>query len=370
MTEQHPEHDHRHSRDESNLAYGHEHDEGHDRRRHSGILALFREVLPFGHGDSHAETNIDSALESSARGKWALKVSLTLLSITALLQLVVVLLSGSVGLLADTIHNVGDALTAVPLWIAFVLGERRASRRYTYGLGRAEDIAGIIIVLIIFLSAIVALYESVDRLLHPQPIAYLGWVFVGGLTGFLGNEVVAVFRIRVGREIGSAALIADGQHARVDGFTSLAVAFGAIGVWLGYPLADPIVGILIALAILIIVKDAATMMFRRMLDGIEPEIVEIIELTAAAVPGVETVSTVKARWQGHRIHAEITIVVNEDLPTWQSHAIVEQARRDLFHGLPKLSSIVVHCDPCGHGGVDHHRSTAHHERLTATTHHE
>jgi len=255
-----------------------------------------------------------------------------------------VLISGSVGLLADTIHNASDALTAIPLGIAFVLGKRAASRRYTYGYGRAEDIAGVIIVLMIFLSSLVAAYESIQKLLHPQPLGNLGWVIVAAIVGFLGNEAVAVFRIHVGREIGSAALVADGQHARVDGFTSLAVLFGALGVLAGFPLADPLVGLLITIVILFIVKDTAVTMWRRLMDAVEPELVDRIEQTAAAVAGVQAVREVRVRWLGHKLQAELHIMVDEDLSTRDSHRISE-------------------VDPCGHGGTDAHAATAHHQAL-------
>ncbi len=186
---------------------------------------------------------MDDELEASAAGVRALKISLVVLAVTAALQLAVVVVSGSVALLADTVHNFADALTAVPLWVAFVVGRRAATRRYTYGYGRAEDLAGVFIVAMIALSAVVAGVESVRRLIDPQPVAYVGWVITAGVIGFLGNELVAVYRIRVGRRIGSAALVADGLHARADGFTSLAVVAGAIGVALGFPLADPVVGL-------------------------------------------------------------------------------------------------------------------------------
>ncbi len=322
---------------------------------------MLQNMLPFGQGHSHAEANIDDALETSERGIRALKLSLVILGATALLQVVVVLISGSVALLANTIHNFGDALTAVPLWIAFSLARRKPTRRYTYGLARTEDLAGIAILLMIALSAGVALYESVDRVLHPREISFLGWVAAAGVVGFLGNEAVALLRIRVGKQIGSAALIAGGQHARVDGLTSLAVVLGAAGVWLGFPLADPIVGLLITLAIVGIVKGTAVTMFHRLVDAIEPEIGFQIEQLAAAVPGVEAVSAVQARWHGHRIYADLLVVVNEDLPTWESHAIVERVRRDIFHGVPRVGSILVHADPCGHAGVDRHQGTLHHE---------
>jgi cation diffusion facilitator family transporter len=334
----------------------HDHDHGHDQ----GRLGWLRDAVPFLHGHSHGETNVDAALEGSERGLWVLKVSLVGLGLTAAFQLVIVLISGSVGLLADTIHNASDALTAIPLGIAFVLGKRPATRRYTYGYGRAEDVAGVIIVGMIFLSALVAAYESVQKLVHPQHLHYLGWVMVAAFVGFLGNEAVAVFRIRVGREIGSAALIADGQHARVDGLTSLAVLVGALGVWAGFSLADPLVGLLITVAILFIVKDTALTMWRRLMDAVEPEVVDGIEQVAAAVPGVEAVHDVRVRWLGHKLQAELHATVDEELPTRESHRIVEEVRHRLFHAQPRLAVVNVHVDPCGHGGADPHAPTAHH----------
>jgi cation diffusion facilitator family transporter len=299
-------------------------------------------------------------METSARGLWALKVSLAGLGITALFQLVIVLMSGSVALLADTIHNFSDALTAVPLGIAFVLGRRPASRRYTYGYGRAEDVAGVIIVLMIFASSLVAGYESYRKFLHPQALSNVGWVIAAAIVGFLGNEGVAVFRIRVG--IGSAALVADGQHARVDGITSLAVLFGAIGSLLGHPIVDPIVGLLITIAILFIVKDTTVMMWHRLMDAVEPQTVDRIEQAAATVPGAHDVHDVRVRWLGHRLQAELHITVDEDMPTRESHRLAEEVRHTLFHAEPRLSVITVHADPCGHGGEDPHALTAHHDR--------
>jgi cation diffusion facilitator family transporter len=279
-----------------------------------------------------------------------------------------VIISGSVGLLADTIHNFSDALTAVPLGIAFMLGRRAATRQYTYGYGRAEDIAGAIIVLMIFASALVAGYESYEKLVHPQPLQNVAWVMVAAVIGFLGNEAVAVFRIRVGREIGSAALIADGQHARIDGFTSLAVFFGALGSALGLPIADPVVGLLITIAILIIVKDAVVAMWLRLMDAVDPAVVDMVEHTASDISGVEKVDNVRVRWTGHRLLAELHVTVNEDLPTRASHSIAEEVRHALFHVQPKLIEVTVHIDPCGHGGQNPHEVTAHHQALTPTPH--
>ena len=366
-----PDHDHDHA-EHNDHQYDHDHDHDHDHREehgHShktGRFGWLREAIPFLHSHSHGEANVDAALETSARGIWALMVSLLGLGATALFQVVVVIYSGSVALLADTIHNFSDALTAVPLWIAFALGRRAASRRYTYGYGRAEDVAGVVIVAMIFFSAVVAAYESYQKLINPQPLSNLGWVMVAAVVGFLGNEAVAIFRIRIGREIGSAALIADGQHARVDGITSLAVLFGALGVLAGFPLADPIVGLLITVAILFIVKDTAITMWHRLMDAVEPELVDSIEQLASAVPGAEAVHDVKVRWLGHRLQVELHITVNEELPTLESHRISEEVRHALLHAQPKLAVVNVHVDPCGHGGEDPHSLTAHHAHLVTT----
>ncbi len=178
----------------------------------------------------HTHGVIDPSVFTTQRGIWAIKWSFFGLLVTAFFQAIIVFLSGSVALLADTIHNIGDAATAVPLWIAFTLARRKPSNRFTYGYGRVEDLAGVAIVLTILFSAIIAGYESINRFFHPQPVTYLWAVIIASVIGFFGNETVAQFRIKVGKEIGSAALIADGHHARIDGLTSLAVLLGAVGV--------------------------------------------------------------------------------------------------------------------------------------------
>lgn len=337
------------------------HEHGHDPHEHehrTSPVGWMQSLLkPHSHDAAH---NVDAQLESSARGIWALKISLLGLLATAGFQVVIVLISGSVALLADTIHNFSDALTAVPLWIAFALGRRAATSRYTYGYGRAEDLAGLFIVVMIALSAGIAGWESVQRLADPQPIANLGWVIVAAIVGFTGNEAVAMFRIRVGNEIGSAALIADGHHARADGFTSLAVLIGAVGVLAGFPLADPMVGLGITVAILFVLKQAAVQMWHRLMDAADPAVVEQLTSEAATVEGVQEVDDLRVRWLGHRLEADMRIVVDEDLPTRESHRLAEQVRHRLFHAQPKLASIIVHVDPCGHSGGDLHRGTAHH----------
>lgn len=346
-------HDHLHDED-------HAHDHEHDHDHQDSALERVLDLIPFLHHHNHGEANVDSALEGSARGIWALKVSLLVLGATAIFQVIIAFTSGSVGLLADTLHNFSDALTAVPLWIAFVLGQRAANRRYTYGYGRAEDLAGVTIVGMIFASSLLAAYETIQKFIQPQPMTNVGWVMVAAVVGFIGNETVAILRMHVGKEIGSAALVADGQHAQIDGFTSLAVLFGAIGSLLGFHLADPIIGLLITIAILFIVKDTAVTMFHRLMDAIDPQVVDEIEHEAAEVPGVQEVHDVRVRWLGHKLQAELHIIVDGALATRDSHAIVEEVRHKLFHEMPRLAIINIHIDPRDGDGEDAHQVTAHH----------
>jgi cation diffusion facilitator family transporter len=329
-----------------------------------------RHAHPHGHGEhGHTHGAVDPTIATSERGIWAIKWSFLGLMVTALLQLVVVLMSGSVALLSDTIHNFGDAATAVPLGIAFALTRLGVSRRFTFGYGRVEDLAGVIIVLIILFSAVVAGYQAVERIINPQSVGFVWAVAAASVVGFIGNEAVAVFRIRVGREIGSAALVADGYHARTDGWTSLAVLLGAVGVWLGFPLADPIVGLLIAAAILVIVWQSGKAVFTRLLDGVEPEAIEEIRHAASDVPGVEEVSEVRARWLGHRLHAEVNVAVSPELSVAEGHAIARGVNHQLLHHLSYLSGAVIHVDPIQEAGEEHHRIGSHsHDGLPTHSH--
>ena len=256
-------------------------------------------------------------------------------------------LAGSVALLADTVHNVSDAFTAVPLGLAFWLGRRPASRRFTYGFGRAEDLAGVFIVLLIAASAVFAGWEAVQRLLHPAPVDHLAWVAVAGVVGFVGNELVAGYRIRVGTSIGSAALVADGVHARTDGLTSLAVVVGAAGVALGWPLADPLVGLVITVLLVLVLKGTARDVFVRLMDGVDPALVERGEDALAGSAGVHAVSRLRVRWSGHRLLADAVVEVDPDLTVQEAHRVAHAAEADLLRALPKLSEAVIHAHPSG-----------------------
>ncbi|MDN3027690.1 cation diffusion facilitator family transporter [Streptomyces sp. S.PB5] len=337
----------------------HHHDHGHHHHAPSGLRHRLSHLLtPHSH---ETADKLDSTLESSARGMRALWVSLAVLGATALAQAVVVALSGSVALLGDTVHNAADALTAVPLGIAFLLGRRAATRRFTYGYGRAEDLAGLVIVLTIAASAVFAGWTAIERLLDPRPVQHVPVVAVAALVGFAGNEWVARYRIRVGRDIGSAALVADGLHARTDGFTSLAVLIGAGGSALGWQLADPIVGLAITAAIALVLRDAAREVFRRVMDAVDPALVDRAEHALRHVEGVREVGELRLRWIGHRLRAEIAVVVDGDVTVRQAHGIAVDAEHALLHAVPRLTAALVHADPAPRPGEDDpHLTLAHH----------
>ncbi|MGH2636518.1 MAG: cation diffusion facilitator family transporter [Actinomycetota bacterium] len=313
------------------------------------------------HGHSHDHGDrIDAALEGSAAGIRAVKVSLLALALTAGIQVVIVAVTGSVALLADTVHNITDALTAIPLWIAFAIGRRPPTKRYSYGYERAEDLAGIVIVAIIAASAGFAAWEAVRRLGEPPEIEHLPWVMAASVVGFAGNELVALYRIRVGRRIGSEALVADGYHARTDGLTSLGVLAGAIGVALGFERADPIAGLAITGAILVVLWQACRSVVRRILDGTDDTTVLMLEAVAGVVPGVEHVTSAKARWTGHVLNAELEIMVDAGMSVQGAHRVAEEVEHELLHAIPRLRGATVHVDPHDHGPhyegpMAHHR---------------
>ena len=344
--------------------HDHEHDHHGEHDHPKGIKGfLYGLFVPHSHD---ASDSIDDALEASNRGIRAVKISLAVLGATAVLQLVVVLVSGSVALLADTIHNFSDALTAVPLWMAFVLGRRAPTRRYTYGFGRIEDLAGLFILAMIALSAILAGYESIRRLLNPQPLDNLDLVLAAGIIGFAGNELVAVYRIRTGRRIGSAALVADGIHARTDGFTSLAVVFGAIGVMFGFPLADPIVGLLITVAITVLLWGTARDVCRRLLDGVDPDLVDAADRALTSLPQAGGhIQNVQLRWTGHRLNVDVTVATQRELTLAEFHEIAATIEHALRRELPSVGSVnvnpmsdTIHSTPLARATSDGQESAA------------
>ena len=317
------------------------------------------------HGHSHAAITplSDPALATSA-GIFAVKASLVVLLVTALLQLSVAISSGSVALLADTIHNFADALTAIPLWLAFSLSQRLRNSRYTYGYGRAEDLAGSAIVALIFISAVEVYAQSIQKIIHPAAVSKLGWVVVAAGIGFLGNELAALLRLQAGRRIHSAALVADGRHSQVDGFTSLGVIAGVIGIKLGFPLADPLIGFVIGTTILVVTWNSGRELWYRLMDATDPQVTSMVEQTAAAVAGVLAVDDIRIRWLGHWQQAELYITVDAQLPTSESHQIAETVRHALFHSMASLQEVTVHVDPLDNPSGSAHELTKHHAAST------
>jgi cation diffusion facilitator family transporter len=351
MSGEHPGHGHSPA-----LSHGHGH--GHPASRWARARSSVRHALaPHGHGTGEI---VDSTLEASRRGMRALWVSFAGLLLTTAVQAVVVGFTASVALLGDTVHNFADALTAVPLAIAFLLGRRAATRRFTHGLGRAEDLAGLVILMVMTASAAFAAWQAIDRFLHPRGLAHIGWVAAAGVVGFAGNEIVARYRITVGRQIGSAALVADGLHARTDGFTSLAVLLSAGGALADWWWADPVVGLLITVAILSVLWGAAKQVFARLLDAVDPRLVGEAERTLTGTPGVGGVDALRMRWIGHSLVAEAEVEVHHDLTLLEAHRIAHDAEHRLIHALPRLSQAMIHTHPAWPHADEQHDLLRHH----------
>jgi cation diffusion facilitator family transporter len=328
-------------------AHSHPHENRH--RHNSSPFSRLRHVLSeIVGGHSHdAATQLDDVLEADRAGRRALLISLACLGVTAAIQAVVVVLSGSVALLGDTLHNVADAMTAAPLLIAFRLARRPATKRFTYGYGRAEDLGGLFVIAMIALSSLLACYEALDRLIRPREVTHLWAVAAAAVVGFAGNEIVARYRMRIGRRIGSAALVADGLHARTDGFTSLAVLFGASGVALGWRQADPIIGLVITLAILGVLRSAIRQVGARLMDAVDPGLVESAIDAVTSVSGIEGVREMRIRWIGHTLRAEVDANVTPSLTLAEAHDLAHYAELHLLSQVHRLTAATVHTSPAG-----------------------
>jgi cation diffusion facilitator family transporter len=353
-----PDTPHDHDHDHDRHAEPHHHDSAHRHNHSHGSSPWARlrhaasEILG---GHSHdAADQVDDALEANAAGRRALLISLAVLAVTAAIQAVIVVLSGSVALLGDTLHNVADALTAVPLLIAFRLARRPPNKRFTYGYGRAEDLGGLFVIAMIALSSVLAAYEAIERLIHPRDVSHLWAVALAGLVGFAGNELVARYRMRVGRRIGSAALVADGLHARTDGFTSLAVLLGAAGVGLGWRQADPIIGLVITVAILGVLRSAVRQVGARLMDAVDPALVDQATAAITSVADIQDVRELRIRWIGHTLRAEVDVTVPADLSQAEAHNLAHHAEQHLLAQVRRLTAATVHTSPAGaHHAVRH-----------------
>jgi cation diffusion facilitator family transporter len=319
-------------------------------------------VVPHAHDANDA---IQSAEESAKDGTRAAWISLILMMLTAGAQVVIVAISGSIALLADTVHNLGHLATTIPLIIAFRIGSRIASKRYPYGYRRIEDLVGVFIGLVILISIAYIIYEAIDAVVNPRPLTNLWWVFAAGVVGFIGNEIVAIYRIRAGRRIGSAALIAEGQHARADGLTSVAVVIGVLGVWAGFQWADAAIGFVIALMILGILIASMKPVFRRLLDGVEDGVIDKLTNAAASVEGVEGVDRVRARWTGHRMEGDVAIRVSEELDVVRAHEVADRVEHEMMHVIPNMDAVIVHLHPVNAGDDALHELSGHHASADA-----
>ena len=335
----HDDHDHDHD-DHDHDHHDHYHDHSHK-----------------GHGHEHGKVNAD--LYGTQAGLRAVQISTFGMLLVSLIQLTIAILGGSAGLFADALHNLGDVLTTVALWIAFIISGRTANRRYTYGYYRTEDLAGLFIVLIIIASAIAGATESIYKLTRHTTPTQIYLSMIAAAVGCIGNEVLAQYKISVGKRINSVPLIADGQHSRIDGLTSLAALVGLIGVKLGFPLADPLAGILITIVILSVVYTTSRSVFLRLLDAVDPHIVPSIITVASGVAGIEGVNEVKARWVGHTLHITMNVEVDAELTLLKAHAIAEEVRHRLFHEISGVSEVIIHTDPSSASG-EHHQEMAHH----------
>jgi cation diffusion facilitator family transporter len=356
----HEEHDHDHDEHDHNEEHGHHHGHGHD--HHGGIIGTILSVFHLGgHKHDHGDLAQDRALKDNEMGIRTIYMAVALLGLTTVMQIGIYLLSGSVALLGDTVHNFGDAINSIPLLFAFWLANRVANKRYTYGYGRAEDLAGVLIVLSIGFSAFYILWESVNRLFNPVPLNNLGWVAAAAIIGFAGNELAAIIQIRTGKKIGSDAMIANGLHARTDGLTSLAVLVAATGAFLGYPVVDAIIGILMGIVILFITRDAAKSMWYRLMDAVDPIIVERAEAVIREHPEVKGVQRLQMRWIGHRLQAEAVLAIDAELKAAQCNVISEHISHHLYHDIPNLAETTIAVVPWSPDGRTFYCETSHHK---------
>ncbi len=359
MRDQHRDaaHDHTHDDHESELEHthdDHDHDHPHDHDDHDHD---HDEAGHGGHGHTHGTVNAD--LYGNKAGLRAVQLSTAGMFLVALIQFIIAAIGGSAGLFADALHNLGDVLTTIALWIAFAIASRAANQRYTYGYYRAEDLAGVFIVLVIIASAVAGAVESILKLTSGSTPTQIYLSMAAALVGVAGNELLAQYKISVGKRINSVPLVADGQHSRIDGLTSLAAFVGLIGVALGLRLADPIAGLVITVVILTVVYSTSRSVLQRLLDAVDPRVVPSIMGLANSVPGVQGVNDVRARWVGHTLHVALNIEVDAELTLAEAHDIAEEVRHKLFHDVKGLSEASIHTDPFT-PGRDYHAAVAHH----------
>jgi cation diffusion facilitator family transporter len=280
-----------------------------------------------------------------AKAMRAILISSGGLTVTSLFELAIALLSGSVALLADSLHNLGDVFTTVGIYFGFRMSRRSASARFPYGYGRAEDLAGVVVVAAIWISAGVAFYQSYEKFVSGSPTTDLPVGMAAAVIGIVGNQVVARYKSRVGREINSAPLIVDAKHSLLDSAASAGALVGLMGVALGFPQADPIAGVAIGILIVHIGIDATGEVAARLMDANDEELAQEAGRAAGEVPGVEKVSDVRARWLGREVEVRVSVELAPHLAHHDVRAICAQVDRAIRSELQDVrdTTILTHC---------------------------
>jgi cation diffusion facilitator family transporter len=272
------------------------------------------------------------------RANRAVAVSAIGLAATGLAELLLALLTGSVGLLGDAIHNLSDVSTSAVVFLGFRLSRRPPTERYPYGLERAEDLAGIGIAVVVWASAAFAGFESIRKLLEHGRTAHVGAGLAGAALGIIGNQVVARYKLTTGRRINSATLIADARHSWLDALSSAGALAGLVAVAAGQAWGDPVAGLAVTVFICHVGYEVTSDVVRRLADGIDPEVITAAETAAGSVPGVIHAHA-RARWTGRTLRVEIEGWVDPDLPVRAADALGRQVADAVSGQLPEAGSL-------------------------------
>jgi cation diffusion facilitator family transporter len=310
---------------------------------------------------THAHPANLTGAQGTREGLRAIRLAAVALGASAAVRLTIAVLSGSVGLLAAGLDDLGDVLTTVVLSVAFIASRRAADRRYTFGYQRFEDLSGVLVVAVIWGSAAFATYEAVMRLTGDHQVTRLGIAMTAAVLGLLANGFAGVYKIRVGRRIGSEPLIADGKHALTDSLSSVAAFGGLLGVKAGHPIADPIAAFVVVLAIVAVAVDATRRVLARLLDAVDPTIVGQIEHIAKHTDGVASIGRVQARWAGRSLYVTLTVAADGNKSLTDTHTIAENVAHRILHDVPGVAQVDVHVDPWEPHGDEAHARTAKHD---------
>jgi cation diffusion facilitator family transporter len=290
--------------------------------------------------DPAASFPLNSAVDDSGERREAnraVAVSAVGLALTGLLEMAIALLSGSVALLGDALHNLSDVSTSALVFVGFRASRKLPSERYPYGYQRAEDLAGIGVALVIWGSALVAGFESVTKLLHHGSTTHLGWGIAAAAVGIAGNQIVARYKLLVGKRIRSATLVADAKHSWLDALSSAGALLGLIGVALGWSWADAVAGIVVTGFICHVGWEVTVDIAHRLLDGVDPEIITTAEAVAVTVPGVKHAHA-RARWTGRTLRIEVEGFLDPDTTVAAADRIGRSVACALEPEIPEMRS--------------------------------